>query len=221
MFVLLLANAGKKRRNINRFKQRQNHFGQSQFLLLLRNLVLRKAKVFKNLALWIGVCSPRLHRHNYKRFYLDHQEKYSALAAKHLAGQASPAEEQDLLAWADANPDHQKLLGEWTQAWAMTEGAAASPFEADLGAAWAKVDAAISDLSPREGDTLTEQRPPTKVVRLSKIVRRWSVAAAVLFAVAAATWWFNRQPEQPQLVEIQTFAKEKRSVTLLSVSLQI
>ena len=140
---------------------------------------------------------------------MDHIEKYSALAAKYLAGQVSPADEQDLFAWADANHDHQKLFEEWTQAWALTEGAAASPFEADLGAAWAKVEAGIA-----EGKTHATERPAPKIVHLSKIVRRWSVAAAVLFAVAAATWWFNRQPEQPQLVEIQTFAKEKRRVTL-------
>ncbi len=149
------------------------------------------------------------HHTKQKRLYLDHQEKYSALAAKYLAGQVSPAEEQDLFAWTDANPDHQKLFEEWTQTWALTEGAAASPFETDLGAAWAKVEVAISKAKP-----LTEERPSTKIVRLSKTMQRWSVAAAVLFAVAAATWWFNRQPLQPQLVEIQTFAKEKREVWL-------
>jgi ferric-dicitrate binding protein FerR (iron transport regulator) len=107
---------------------------------LLRNPVLRNAKVFKNLALRIGVFLHSPHHTIQKRLYLDHQEKYSALAAKYLAGQVSPAEEQDLLAWTDANPDHQKLFEEWTQTWALTEGAAASPFETDLGAAWAKVE---------------------------------------------------------------------------------
>ncbi len=152
---------------------------------------------------------PCPHHTKQKRLYLDHQEKYSALAAKYFAGQVSPAEEQDLLAWTDANPDHQKLFEEWTQTWALTEGAAVSPFETDLGAAWAKVEAAIA-----EDGKPNAAHPAPKIVHLSKMVRRWSVAAAVLFAVAVATWWFNRQPEQPQLVEIQTFAKEKKEVWL-------
>ncbi|MCF8248176.1 MAG: FecR domain-containing protein [Saprospiraceae bacterium] len=140
---------------------------------------------------------------------MDHLEKYSALAAKYLAGQASPVEEKNLFAWADANADHQKLFEDWTETWALTEGAASSPFDTDLGAAWAKVDAAISEESPR-----ATERPAPKIVSLSKMMRRWSVAAAILFAVAAATWWFNRQPAQPQLVEVQTFDHEKKQITL-------
>ncbi|MBI1228348.1 MAG: DUF4974 domain-containing protein [Bacteroidetes bacterium] len=140
---------------------------------------------------------------------MDHQEKYSVLAAKYLAGQTNPAEEQELFAWTDANADNQKLFEEWTETWTLTEAASYSPFEADLGAAWAKVDAAIS-----KGNPLSNRPQAQKIVRLSNSLRRWSVAAAVLFAVAAATWWFKRQPLQPQLVEIQTFAKEKKQVTL-------
>ncbi len=140
---------------------------------------------------------------------MDHSEKYSALAAKYLAGQTSPPEERELFAWTAANPTNQKFFDEWTQAWALTESAASSPFEADLGAAWSKVDAAIS-----EGNPLSVERPAPKVVSLSKIIRRWSVAAAVLFVLAATTWWLNRQPEQAQLVEVQTFDHEKKEIIL-------
>ena len=145
---------------------------------------------------------------------MDHQDKYSALAAKYLAGQASPTEEQDLLAWAGADADHQSSFEEWAQAWAMTEGAAASPFDADLGAAWAKVEAGIAPQGLDEGQAPGTVRPAPKVVSLSEIVRRWSVAAAVLFAVAGGVWWLTRQPVQPQLVEIQTLDHEKKAVTL-------
>lgn len=141
---------------------------------------------------------------------MDHQEKYSALAAKYLAGQISSAEEQDLFAWTDADADHQRLFEEWTQVWAMTEGAATSPFEADLDAAWAKVDAAISNEKP-----LQEERPSAKIVHLSKTMRRWSVAAAVLLGVAAFAWWMHHsKPAQAQFVEVQTFDHEKKQVTL-------
>ena len=166
-------------------------------------------KVFKNLALQIGVANYCPHHTKQKRLYLDHQEKYSALAAKYLAGQTSAAEELDLFAWTDTDPANQKCFEEWTQAWAMTEGAAVSPFETDLSLAWSKVEAAISQAAP-----MATERPTPKVVHLSKIIRHWSVAAAVLFTVAGAIWWANRQPEQAQLVDVQTYNQEKKQVTL-------
>lgn len=142
---------------------------------------------------------------------MNHTEKYSALAAKYLAGQADPAEEQDLFAWTDASADNQAHFEEWTQAWAMTEDAAASPFETDLGAAWAKIDAATPVVAPE-----IVERQAVKIVPLSKIARRWSVAAAVLLAIGAGLWWTNRAPvaQLPQLVEIQTFDNERKAVTL-------
>ncbi|MBK8561806.1 MAG: FecR domain-containing protein [Saprospiraceae bacterium] len=142
---------------------------------------------------------------------MNHSEKYSALAAKYLAGQANPAEEQDLFAWSDASTDNQSTFEEWTQAWAMTEHATASPFESDMGAAWAKIDAA----TPATGPEIVE-RPAGKIVPLSKIARRWSVAAAVLLSIGAGLWWMNRAPvaQQLQLVEIRTLDNERKAVTL-------
>ncbi len=131
--------------------------------------------------------------------------------AKYLTGQANPAEEQDLFAWTDASADNQNLFEEWSQAWALTEGAATSPFEADMVGAWAKVDAA-TPANPHE----IVGRPVGKIVPLSKIVRRWSVAAAVLLAIGVGLWWTNRAPiaQQPQLVEIKTLDNERKAVTL-------
>lgn len=115
-----------------------------------------------------------------------------------------------MFAWTDADASHQRLFEEWTQVWALTEGAATSPFEADLGAAWAKVDAAIS-----EGKPLQAERPSTKIVHLSKTMRRWSVAATILLGIAAFAWWMNHsKPAEAQLVEVHTFDHEKKQVTL-------
>ena len=136
-------------------------------------------------------------------------EKYSELTAKYLAGETAPTEEQELFAWADADPANQRLFEELVATWAIADGTVAAPFEADTATAWKKVESAIS-----KGNSLAVERPAPKVVSLSKIIRRWSVAAAVLFAVAAATWWLNRQPEQAQLVEVQTLDHEKKLVTL-------
>jgi ferric-dicitrate binding protein FerR (iron transport regulator) len=141
---------------------------------------------------------------------LENQEKYSELTAKYLAGQANAAEEQELLAWADADPQHQHCFEEWSQAWAMAESAPTSPFEADLEAAWAKVDAAIS-----QERTLYQERPTAKIVRFTHTMRQWSVAAAVLVGVAALAWWLHQpRVSEAQFVEVQTFAHEKKKVTL-------
>lgn len=94
--------------------------------------------------------------------------------------------------------------------WSMTEIAPSSPFEADMTAAWAKVDAAVSG-----GKTLEEKRPPAKIVHLSKNIRRWSAAAAVLLGIAAFAWWMKATKlEVPQYVEIKTLPHEKKRVTL-------
>lgn len=142
---------------------------------------------------------------------MENQEKYSELTAKYLAGQATVAEEQELLAWAAADPLQQHLFEEWAQAWAMTENAPTSPFEAEMGAAWAKVDAAIST----EKSLNTAPRPGAKIVRFQQKVRRWSVAAAILIGVAAFAWWLHQpKPQGTQFVEVQTFSHEKKMVTL-------
>lgn len=114
-----------------------------------------------------------------------------------------------MFSWTEADAENQAIFEEWTQTWAITEGAATSPFDADMDAAWSKIAAATVDTAPP-----IVERPAAKVVGLSKMVRRWSVAAAVLFAVATGLWWLNRQPEQLQLVEIQTLDNEKKAVTL-------
>lgn len=136
-------------------------------------------------------------------------DKYSELTAKYLAGQTATAEEQELFAWTEADPANQKFFEELSATWAITEGASASPFDADLDSAWAKVENGVSGTA-----TPMAQNPAPKIVRLSKIVRRWSVAAAILFAVASVTWWLNRAPELPQLVEVQTFDHERKEIML-------
>jgi ferric-dicitrate binding protein FerR (iron transport regulator) len=142
---------------------------------------------------------------------LEELDKYSALAAKYLTGQATPAEEQEFFAWTGASADNQYLFEEWTQVWAMTEQAAASPFEADMAAAWAKIDTATPATAPE-----IVERPAGKIVPLSKIARRWSVAAAVLLAIGAGLWWTNRAPvaQQLQLVEIRTLDNERKAIML-------
>lgn len=137
-------------------------------------------------------------------------DKYSALAAKYLAGQTDPAEEKDLFAWTASNSEHQATFDAWAAVWGMTKGAAtSSQFETDMDAAWRKIDAATAT----QGGVIME-RQTAKVIVLSKMVRRWSVAAVILLAIGAGLWWFSNGANSHQLVEVQTFDNEKKAITL-------
>ncbi len=135
-------------------------------------------------------------------------EKYSELIAKYLAGEITPGEEQELFAWTEADAANQKFFDETVEIWSLAEGAADTPFEADLTKAWANIETGIGTSATSNTQT------SAKIIPLSKIVWRWSAAAAILLLAAAGLWWMNRGVEAPQLVEIQTFDKEKKEIVL-------
>ena len=152
---------------------------------------------------------------------MSHFEKYSTFIAKYLAGEITPAEEQELFAWKEEDAANQTFFEEMVKIWAITEGAEVTPFEANLDSAWGTIEnqtgATVSELQgPGTGSTDLEITPSPKILHLSKIVRRWSVAAAILIAIGAIGWWLTREPAlpQPQIVEVRTFDKEKKEVVL-------
>ncbi len=145
-------------------------------------------------------------------------EKYSELIAKYLAGEITPGEEQELFAWTEADAANQKFFDETVEIWSLTEGAAATPFETDLTKAWANIEAGIETSTATKPQNLKTSEPQNhtsaKIIPLSKIIWRWSAAAAILLLAAAGLWWVNRGVEAPQFVEIQTFDKEKKEIVL-------
>lgn len=153
---------------------------------------------------------------------MNHIDKYSELTAKYLAGETTPVEEKELFAWTEANEANQKFFEQWVETWSLTESASASPFEADVASAWDKFDAALEKQAsisqppkPSAAKTPNHSGPQTvKIIPLSKMVWRWSVAAAILILAGIGFWWLRQQPAPPQLVEIQTFDKEKKEILL-------
>jgi transmembrane sensor len=129
-------------------------------------------------------------------------DRHTELIAKHLAAETTQREKEELFAWMNEDGANKKFFDEMTQVWEMSAGAAPRPYEADFEKAWAKIDDATA-ASPKSA----------KVVPLSKIMRRWRVAAAFLLALAAGLWWWN-QPEPIHLVEVRTLDNEKEEVTL-------
>lgn len=145
---------------------------------------------------------------------MNHFDKYSELIAKYLTGEIAPGEERELFAWTEAKPENQTFFEEMVKTWALTEGASTTPFEVNAEMAWEKIEQRIQPASGREATTRPINSSP-KITALSKIVRRWSIAAAILIAIGAFAWWLSREPvQQNPLVEIQTFDREKKEVVL-------
>ena len=146
-------------------------------------------------------------------------EKYSEQIAKYLAGEITPGEEQELFAWTEADVANQKFFDETVEIWSLTEGAQSTPFDADLAKAWAAIEGGIEKAGTSETPKLRNTQTPTspkspKIVPLSKIVWRWSVAAAILLLFGVGFWWVTRGAAEPQFVEIQTLDREKKEITL-------
>lgn len=134
-------------------------------------------------------------------------DKYSELAGKFLTGETTPDEQQQLSEWAKANVENQQFIDDLEGIWKQTEGAKVSPFEADLDAAWAKVESGISSGGG-------EAESSGKIVPLSKRFRRWSVAAAILLAVGFGLWWASQGPAQPKFVEVRTGVDQRQEIVL-------
>ena len=103
------------------------------------------------------------------------------LLAKHLAGEASASEQQELHAWVTATPEHLPLLTAAIRAWERGGTAAEEFSEADVEPAWQRFRIA-ADLAPAA--PVQAAIPASKVVPLWPAARPWlRVAAAVMLLV--------------------------------------
>jgi len=98
--------------------------------------------------------------------------KYWDLAAKQLAGKATPAEQEELRRWLDANPVHRAQYRDQQRLWQLT--APAPAVEVDTDAAWRKVLTGMHLQVPKQ----------TKVIPLFRSV--WRVAASVVLLIGLA-----------------------------------
>jgi ferric-dicitrate binding protein FerR (iron transport regulator) len=142
---------------------------------------------------------------------VNHFDKFSELIGKHLAGETTQAEQQDLFTWLEAEESNRKFFEELEQVWAQTADAATTPFDVDMDAAWSKIDLATH--SPNLQTQLPNPHAG-RVAPLSKFIRRWSIAAAILVALGIGLWWLTKTPDESQLIVFQTVKGEKREIIL-------
>jgi len=116
-------------------------------------------------------------------------ERTDALIARHLAGESTPEEDADLLAWAGESPENERYLADLQALWQK------SPALRPASARAVDTEAALR----RVKDRLQKKHP--RMVRLSVV---WRAAAAVVFALAAAYFlWFRNLPA-PESVLVAT-----------------
>jgi ferric-dicitrate binding protein FerR (iron transport regulator) len=149
----------------------------------------------------------------------------SDLIAKFLAGESSLAEKEELFAWTKESQENKAFFESMEDVWNMTEGAEPSPFEADMGSAWAAIDDATAvQQQPKEWvemdspDIFQEHKAADlangKVVQMRPRKFRWSIAAAVLVLLAAGVWWMGQGANAPTMVAVQTAVGEKKEINL-------
>jgi ferric-dicitrate binding protein FerR (iron transport regulator) len=106
---------------------------------------------------------------------------FTDLIAKHLSGNILPEEEQELLYWIEANPEHQRLFDELEKAWALS-ASYQSPLEAtDADKGWQRLQARLH-VSPQGGEAPSE--PASRKIR--PLRRWWAIAATLALLVLAA-----------------------------------
>lgn len=121
---------------------------------------------------------------------MKNNRSYDELIAKHLSGETSPQEEQQLFEWLEADEANKKFFEDAKQLWAFTAPSGES-FETGKGAAWERINTAI------------EAEPVHKPRVLPLFSWQWRAAAAV-FIILAGAWWFLNRSEKP--TEMLVFA---------------
>ncbi len=124
---------------------------------------------------------------------------------KYLAGGLSPSEKAALMEWVAKSADNRAYFEELIQLWAVS-GNYDEPFAADKEAAWANIEARLSDETAE---------PPSRDGRVVSLWRRpfLRIAAAVLLALLAGYFWWEGPAEAPMAI-VATGPDETTSVEL-------
>ncbi|MEO1626406.1 MAG: FecR domain-containing protein, partial [Bacteroidota bacterium] len=135
-------------------------------------------------------------------------DRFYELMGRHLTGEISDAERNDLDAWVKADAENQKLFEELTGVWELTEDQA-SEFQPKAEAAWEKVEARLDD-----GETSMPSE--AKVRSLPSLIRRLGAVAAAAVLLLVAYNWFGQTEDasSPQILAFSTKDGEKLELQL-------
>lgn len=133
--------------------------------------------------------------------------KFTNLIGKYLSGNMSPPEKKDLMSWAESDTTNQSYLDDMIDVWGKT--ADAEPhFEANIDAAWAKVDQRLPSVE-------SEQPTGAMIRSIGRARRRWmQIAAAAVVVLAVGWWWSTSSSQTDAWVAINTLDGAVKEVTL-------
>ncbi len=120
------------------------------------------------------------------------------LIAKYLSADITPAEERDLFVWIEAGEENRAFFEEVVRLWGHSRKD--DDFEADVSAAWAKVESAI-EMQPRRG-----------VIRPIKAKTKWWRIAATVLLLVIAGWWLL--PDNGKTIEVIALENEVKEIIL-------
>ncbi|NET36434.1 MAG: DUF4974 domain-containing protein [Cyanothece sp. SIO1E1] len=133
--------------------------------------------------------------------------KFTNLIGKYLSGNMSPPEKKELMSWAESDTTNQSYLEDMIDVWGKTADAEPA-FEADVEAAWAKVDQRLPSVE-------SEQPSGAKVRSIRRASRRWlQIAAAAVVVLAVGWWWSTSTGQTDAWVAVNTLDGEKKEITL-------
>ena len=140
--------------------------------------------------------------------------KYIDLMAKYLTGNLSSPERTDLLEWAESSQENRQFFDEMVQLWSLSGSYEEEEFEADVPAAWSKLDKRIEKGSLGSGGGMS-----AKVIPLSRRFGFLRIAVAILLLVVAGFGWMNgwfsgMNAETPQTIAYQTAKDENKEIQL-------
>jgi ferric-dicitrate binding protein FerR (iron transport regulator) len=122
--------------------------------------------------------------------------KYLDLIAKYLSGNITVPEKQELFAWLESDEANEKFFDQMIQLWGISAEYEEEPFEADVSAAWDRLENRLPDTrkiapAPANEDPISgEGNPSGKVIRLSN-QRNWlRYAAVILLLISIGGWWY-------------------------------
>jgi ferric-dicitrate binding protein FerR (iron transport regulator) len=143
--------------------------------------------------------------------YSDPEQTPWELLAKHLAGEASASELQELYAWVAASPNRLALLTDATRAWERGGSTAETFTAADVLPAYQRFRVAAG-LAPAAPATT---RPEGRVVPLWPAARPWLRVAAAVFLLLGI-WGLLRRflPLAPSSTVTVAAGAERRQTTL-------